>query len=198
MPSRATRAGGANRRSGSPAEPLFPLSVLCRVAGVPLPGARRIRAARIPPPYHDLLVHEESMTATLEHHFADVMDLRTLATFKNGDSYFRRVLLVIARTGRPVAMGASRVTLSALAPRTRARILRNDEPLGRILHSEGIDYISRPSALLAITPNTALMGAFWMRDRDTLYGRRTQMLHQGKRIGDVVEVLAPIPNVPHD
>jgi chorismate-pyruvate lyase len=169
--------------------------VLCRVAGVPLPGARRIRASRIPAPYHDLLVHEESMTATLEHHFADVMDLRTLATFKNGDNYFRRVLLVIARTGRPVAMGASRVTLSALAPRARARILRNDEPLGRILHSEGIDYISRPSALLAITPNTALMGAFWMRDRDTLYGRRTQMLHQGQRIGDVVEVLAPIPNV---
>jgi hypothetical protein len=42
------------------------------------------------------------------------------------------------------------------------------------------------------------MGAFWMRTRDTLYGRRTEMLHEGKRIGDVVEVLAPIPNLWHE
>ena len=192
MPSRVTRTG-ADRRATSWSDPLFPLSVLCHLSGVPLPGARRISPARIPPPYHDLLVHEESMTATLEHHFADVMDLRTLATLKYRDDYFRRVLLVIAQTGRPVAMGAARVKLTAFAPKVRTRILRNNVPLGRILHSEGIDYISRPSALLAITPNTALMGAFWMRDRDTLYGRRTEMLHNGKHIGDVVEVLAPIP-----
>jgi len=191
MPSRATRAGGADRAASS-ADQLYPLSVLCRLAGVPLPRARRISVASIPPPYRDLLVHEESMTATLEHHFADVMDLRTLATLRNPEGYFRRVLLVVERTGRPVAMGAVRVTLAAFAPKVRARILENDEPLGRVLHSAGIDYVSRPSALLAITPNTDMMGAFWMRNRDTLYGRRTEMLLRGKRIGDIVEVLAPI------
>jgi chorismate-pyruvate lyase len=194
MPSRVTRTRGEHR--AVPADLLYPLSVLCHVAGVPTPLARRIRADQIPEPYRTLLDHEDSMTATLEHHFASSLDLRTLTTLKHRRGYFRRVLLVISGTGRPVAMGAARVTLAALSPRTQARILKNEIPLGRVLHTAGLDYISRPTALLAITPNQALMGAFWMPDKHTLYGRQTEMIHAGRKIGDVMEVLAPI--VPHD
>jgi hypothetical protein len=34
-----------------------------------------------------------------------------------------------------------------------------------------------------------MMGVFWMREPRTLYGRRTEMVHDGRKIGDIVEVL---------
>ena len=42
---------------------------------------------------------------------------------------------------------------------------------------------------LAVTPNPEMMGVFWMREPRTLYGRQTEVLLDGRRIGDIVEVL---------
>ena len=179
----------AGRRSSSAAGLLFPLDLLYEHAGVPPPKVVRIAPDKIPPPYRSLLVHEDSMTATLEHHFGGPLGLRTLSTRMSAAGYFRRVLLVRADTGHPVAMGAARVTLGAFPPRVRARILDNDVPLGRLLHGEGIDYVSRPQAFLAVTPNAEMMGVFWMRRPQTLFGRRTDMIHRGNQIGDIVEIL---------
>ena len=44
-------------------------------------------------------------------------------------------------------------------------------------------------AFLAITPNPEMMGVFWMREPKTLYGRRTEIVRDGAKIGDIVEVL---------
>ena len=114
---------------------------------------------------------------------------RALSTFHDGASYFRRVLLVHERSARPVEMGAIRIDLDAFAPRIRAAILRNRVPLGRVLRDGGVDYRSRPSAFLSVTPNSEMMGVFWMREPRTLYGRRTEMSVGGRKIGDIVEVL---------
>ena len=40
-----------------------------------------------------------------------------------------------------------------------------------------------------ITPNPEMMGVFWMREPRTLYGRQTEVIHHGAKIGDIVEVL---------
>jgi chorismate-pyruvate lyase len=187
--SRITNARAAGHRSASAGGLLFPMDLLYKHAGVPPPKVRRISANKLPSPYRSLLVHEDSMTATLERHFGVPLGLRTLSTRKSAEGYFRRVLLVRSDTGRPVVMGAARISLGAFKPRVRARILENDVPLGRVLHGEGVDYFSRPLAFLAITPNPEMMGVFWMRDPHTLFGRRTDMIHQGKKIGDIVEIL---------
>jgi hypothetical protein len=42
---------------------------------------------------------------------------------------------------------------------------------------------------LAVIPNPEMMGVFWMREPKTLYGRRTEMIRNGTKIGDIVEVL---------
>ena len=42
---------------------------------------------------------------------------------------------------------------------------------------------------LQVTPNAEMMGVFWMREPKTLYGRRTEMMQDGEKIGDIVEVL---------
>ena len=150
---------------------------------------RDVEPGQIPPPYRALLVHERDMTLTLEEHFGGRVTLRALATFRDGDWYFRRVLLVQEYSARPVEMGAIRIDLAALAPRIRAAILRNRVPLGRVLRDGGVDYRSRPTRFLSVTPNPEMMGVFWMRERRTLYGRQTEMSTNGSKIGDIVEIL---------
>ncbi len=168
---------------------LFPLDFVYARSGVALPDVAAVDPADIPLPYRSLLVHTTDMTLTLERHFGGKVALRPLATFTSGPWYFRRVLLAQEYTGRPVEMGAIRIKVGAFSDRIRRQILKNDVPLGRLLRDGGVKYESRPIAFLAVTPNPEMMGVFWMREPRTLYGRRTEMIHQGVRIGDIVEVL---------
>jgi chorismate-pyruvate lyase len=168
---------------------LFPLDFVYARSGVALPHVERIDADSIPLPYRSLLVHTTDMTLTLERHFGGRVALRPLATFTSGPWYFRRVLLAQEYTGRPVEMGAIRIKVGAFAERIRRQILKNDVPLGRLLRDGGVKYESRPKAFFAVTPNPEMMGVFWMREPRTLYGRRTEMIRDGAKIGDIVEVL---------
>jgi chorismate-pyruvate lyase len=180
----------SRRRSAlSSAGLLFPLDVVYARSGVELPGVRPIAPDDIPLPYRSLLVHTSDMTLTLERHFGGRVALRPLATFASGPWYFRRVLLAQEYSGRPVEMGAIRIKVGAFADRIRRQVLRNEIPLGRLLRDGGVNYESRPKAFLAVTPNPEMMGVFWMREPRTLYGRRTEMIHDGVKIGDIVEVL---------
>ena len=150
---------------------------------------RIVAPDEIPPPYRSLLVHDTDMTITLERHFGGPVALRALSTFTSGAWYFRRVLLVQEYSGRPVEMGAIRIKLEAFGPRLKKQILRNEIPLGRILRDGGFEYVSHAMAFLAITPNPEMMGVFWMRESKTLYGRRTEIVRDDTKIGDIVEVL---------
>jgi hypothetical protein len=129
------------------------------------------------------------MTLTLEAHFGGRVTLRALSTFRERRSYFRRVLLVQEYSARPVEMGAIRIDLTAFRPAIRAQILGNRVPLGRLLRDGGVDYKSLPKVFLAVTPNPEMMGVFWMREPRTLYGRQTEMTLDGRKIGDIVEIL---------
>ena len=168
---------------------LYPLDVVYAQAGIAPPRARVVGPDDIPTPYRSLLVHERDMTLTLEAHFGGRVALRALSTFSKGRSYFRRVLLVQEYSGRPVEMGAIRIDTSVFEPKLRARILRNQIPLGRLLRDGGVDYRSQPRVFLAVTPHSEMMGVFWMRESRTLWGRQTEVTLAGKKIGDIVEIL---------
>jgi hypothetical protein len=168
---------------------LFPLDFVYVRSGVELPRVEEINPDDIPLPYRSLLVHRVDMTLTLERHFGGRVALRPLATFTIGPWYFRRVLLAQEYTGRPVEMGAIRIKVGAFPDRIRKQILKNDVPLGRLLRDGGVQYESRPKLFLSLTPNPEMMGVFWMREPKTLYGRRTEMIHDGTKIGDIVEIL---------
>jgi chorismate-pyruvate lyase len=137
---------------------LFPLDFVYARSGVALPRVKAIAAGRIPIPYRSLLVHTTDMTLTLERHFGGRVALRPLATFTSGPWYFRRVLLALEYTGRPVEMGAIRIKVRAFSERIRRQILKNDVPLGRLLRDGGVRYESRPKAFFAVTPNPEMMG----------------------------------------
>jgi len=185
------QASGTRRRAAGITSNgmLFPLDFVYARSGVELPQVTAIDPDDIPLPYRSLLVHRTDMTLTLERHFGGRVMLRPLATFLHGPWYFRRVLLAQEYTGRPVEMGAIRIRVSAFPARIQKQILKNDVPLGRLLRDGGVDYESRPTVFLSVTPNPEMMGVFWMREAKTLYGRRTEMIHKGAKIGDIVEVL---------
>ena len=168
---------------------LYPLDVLYTQAGIAPPVVKKISSARVPPPYDGLLVHEEDMTLTLERHCGGRIAVRVLSSALKGQSYFRRVLLVQESSGRPLAMGAVRIRLDVLGARNRAKILRQREPVGRILRDGGVDFLSRPTAFFEVRPNAEMMGVFWMPESRALYGRRTHVTLAGVRIGDIVEIL---------
>jgi chorismate-pyruvate lyase len=136
-----------------------------------------------------MLVHDDDMTSTLERHYGGQVVLRALSTFSRGAWYFRRVLLVQEYSGRPVAMGAIRIKLDAFETRLKNAILKNEVPLGRLLAEGRFNYASRVKDYIALTPNPEMMGVFWMRKPRTLYGRRTEIMHANRKIGDIVEVL---------
>ena len=171
---------------------LYPLDTVYRRAGIDPPEARIVAGDEIPQPYRSLLVHENDMTVTLERHFGGRIVLRPLGVFTRGRSYFRRVLLVQEEAGQPVEMGAIRIDLDAFSATLRGKILQNEIPLGRILGDGHVDYRSVPKAFLAITPNPEMMGVFWMRQPHLLYGRRTEILRQNEKVGDIVEVLPQV------
>jgi hypothetical protein len=168
---------------------LFPLDFVYARSGVAIPEAEVIEADSIPQPYRKLLVHTSDMTLTLERHFGGRVALRPLAIFSTDVWYFRRVLLALEDTGRPVEMGAIRIKVGAFSDRIRRQILANEIPLGRLLREGGVKFQSLPRAFLAVTPNPEMMGVFWMRDPLPLFGRRTEMMQDGAKIGDIVEVL---------
>ena len=180
----------SNRRAGAGRGGLlYPLDLVYRRAGIDAPAFEAVPPDDIPLPYRALLVHDSDMTLTLERHFGGRVALRPLSTFTRGGSYFRRVLLVQEYAGQPVEMGAIRMELDAFDESLRRRILENRTPLGSILRDGRFEYASRVKAFLQLTPNPEMMGVFWMREPRTLYGRRTEIVRQGRKIGDIVEVL---------
>lgn len=185
----ARREGSAGTRTGGSTGLLYPLDLVYRAAGVASPKATAIEPESIPHPYRRLLAHRSDMTYVLERHYGGPIAVRALSTATRGAWYMRRVLLVQEYSGRPVEMGAIRIRLDRFGPAVRRRILESRVPLGRVMRDAGLDYHSRPRAFFEIVPNSDMMGVFWMREPRPLYGRRTEVILDGERFGDIVEVL---------
>lgn len=181
--------GSAGRVSSRVCDLLYPLNLVYEACGLTLPIAREIPPDSIPAPYHSLLVHECEMTATLERYFGGELVLRTLSVMCCRGWFLRRVLLVQPSSGRPVEMGTIRVRLDPFPPTFITELLRNEAPFGRLIRNARIKLLSRPKAFLLVEPNQEMMGLFWMREPNLLYGRRTEVFHDAKRIGDIVEIL---------
>lgn len=188
-PAREKRQGTASRRMPRRSGLLYPLDLVYERAGIAVPEVEVAQPDDIPLPYRTLLVHDSDMTLTLERHFGGRVMLRPLSTFTLRGSYFRRVLLVQEYAGQPVEMGAIRMELDAFGANIREKIVKNEIPLGRILRDGRFQYTSRVKAFLKVTPNPEMMGVFWMREPRVLYGRRTEIIRRGAKIGDIVEVL---------
>ena len=155
---------------------LYPLDAVYERAGVSLPKAVAISPYAVPLPYRSLLVHESDMTMVLEQHFGGRLALRVLSTFETPAGTSAACCSSRSTPAVRCRWAPSGWTSTPSASVSARQILRNQMPLGRLLRDHGVDFKSQPQVFLSVTPNSEMMGVFWMREPRTLYGRKTHML----------------------
>ncbi len=86
----------------------------------------------IPEPARRLLVHNSHMTATLQAHYDQPIELQVLEYRRADDQYRRKILLTIDRGEKVVEFGVIRLDLRFTPPEVQSAILERNQPLGDI------------------------------------------------------------------
>lgn len=150
-----------------------------------------VSADQVPPPYHDLLVHEQHMTVTVEAYHGDLVDVRILERRHQGDSYARKILLTLQQSGKVVQFGIVRVDLGVCSQPVREEIVAGQTPFGRVLLEHNVLRRIEPTAYLRLTPGAAMMGWFGMERLEPVYGRLAIIHYNEQPAVELVEIVAP-------
>ena len=160
--------------------------------GQAAPVLGRIEPAEVPEPWHSLLVHQSDMTSTLENFYKEQLHIEVLARHVVENEYFREVALVLDRSGKRVEYGAIKIMLDLFPIEARQEILREQQPLGRILTVFGIVFASRPRAFLRMASDEFIGRALNLKGRQFLHGRRNTLVDAWERpLAEIVEILPP-------
>jgi hypothetical protein len=146
---------------------------------------------RVPQPYHPLLVHEHHMTVTVEAHHGDAVDVKVLEYRVAGDSYARKILLTLQRTGRVVMFGLMRVDFHYCSERVRHQILAGQTPLGRVLINANVMRRIEPTAFLRVKPGPAMIDWFGIKEPRPTYGRFALIHCDEQPAVELLEIVTP-------
>jgi chorismate-pyruvate lyase len=162
--------------------------------GLSLPSIVRLEAPQLPPPYRQLLAHNDDMTPTLEGFYHESLSLQVCSRECWMDAYLREVVLALVHRGTPVEYGAIHIHLNHFPERVREQFLAEKHPFGRILQTEAIAHLGWPQAFFCIASD-GRMGRLLDFDKpQLLYGRRNVLLDGQRRLlAEVIEILAPLP-----
>jgi chorismate-pyruvate lyase len=151
-----------------------------------------VEAAAVPEPYRSLLVHGADMTSTLESFYKDRLRVEMLGRHSRGQEYCRQVVLRLDQSGRPVEFGATKMWLDLFPAEARQEILRERQPLGRILTESGLEFSSQPRAYLRLAADDFINCALGLSGPQFLYGRRNTLVDAWERpLAEIVEILPP-------
>jgi chorismate-pyruvate lyase len=156
-----------------------------------LPSYELLPGDEVPPPYHNLLVHEHHMTVTVEAFHGAPVDVRILARRHQGEFYSRKILLVLQGSGRIVQFGIVRIDLSLVDPAVRDAIVAGRTPIGRVLIQHDVLRRIEPTAFLRIEPGPEQMAWFGLSEAKPLYGRLALIHCDGRPALELLEVVAP-------
>jgi hypothetical protein len=156
-----------------------------------IPEHELVPASEVPEPYHGLLVHRHHMTVTVEAHHGDLVNVQILARLEQGDSYARKILLALRKTGRVVQFGIMRVHLNYCTPEVREEIVAGQTPLGRILINHGVLRRIEPTAYLRVVPGPAMMQWFGLDQPQPTYGRLAYIHCEGRPAVELLEIVRP-------
>jgi chorismate-pyruvate lyase len=157
----------------------------------PLPEYAIVPPEEVPPPYHQLLVHEHHMTVTVEAHHGDLVNVQILERRQDADSYARKILLTLQKTGKVVQFGIVRIRLDYCSPQVRAAIVEGKTPLGRILIEHNVLRRIEPTAFLRVVPGPAMMGWFGLDQPTPTYGRLALIHCDGQPAVELLEIVIP-------
>lgn len=156
-----------------------------------MPEYEFVPADEVPPPYDQLLVHEHHMTVTVEAFYGDLVDVRVLERKLEGDTYARKILLTLQKTGQVVQFGIMRVHLQYCSEPVRQAILAERTPLGRILIQHDVLRRIEPTAFVRVIPGPAMMQWFGLDRPRPTYGRLAYIHCNGRPAVELLEIVAP-------
>jgi chorismate-pyruvate lyase len=146
----------------------------------------------MPEPYHQLLVHTDHMTITVEHFYRSLVDVRVLSCRRSGSEYARKILLATRDTGRVVQFGLVRINLGVCPELVRNEILEGRTPLGRVLMQHNMLRRIEPVAFLRVSLSRTMAEWFGVEEGATTFGR-VGVIYTGDRpVVEVLEILAPV------
>ncbi|HZZ30098.1 MAG TPA: hypothetical protein VFE46_19025 [Pirellulales bacterium] len=149
-------------------------------------------AAEVPPPYHQLLVHNHHMTVTVEEFYGSPVDVKVLERKRSGTIYARRILLARQTDGRIVQFGIVRLNFEFLSPEVRQEIESQQTPLGRILVRHNVLREIELVRLWRVQPGSDLCRLLAIGPEQFTYGR-TAIIHcNGEPAVELLEILAPV------
>jgi chorismate-pyruvate lyase len=158
-----------------------------------MPEHEFVPGDEVPPPYHDLLVHEHHMTVTVEAYHGGPVDVRILARQLTGEHYARKILLTLQGSGRVVQFGIMRVNFRYCSPAVRAEIEAGGTPLGRTLIKHDVLRRIEPTAYLRVIPSPAMMEWFGLDQPRPTYGRLAYIHCNNQPAVELLEIVAPAP-----
>ena len=170
---------------------LYPLNEFYEQSGLPLPAAVQVAACDVPEPYRSLLVHDREMTLTLEDAYHRAVALRVQKYDLRGNVFSRQVVLV-AGAATAVAFCAIKIYLEHFPPEAKRLVLERQQPLGAILHTQGVPHSSHPEAYFQVATDAIISSALDLNRPGLLYGRRNLLLDSAQHtLARVVEILPP-------
>jgi chorismate-pyruvate lyase len=144
----------------------------------------------IPEPMQSLLVHCGDMTSRLEGFHGCRMRLTVLKNDREGDLYFREVLLRCDGCAKPAEYGAIEIFLSNFDQALQEEILAGQFPLGGILNANRVHYRSEPQAYFSVQRLPELLALLGAPSDAVLYGRCNVLrLQSGALLARIIEVL---------
>src|SRR5262245_22199459 len=146
---------------------------------------------RVPQPYQQLLVNEHHMTLTVEAHHGDLVDVKVLEYRVAGDSYARKILLTLQRTGRVVMFGLMRVNFAYCDDEVRREIVAGQTPLGRVLIQHDVLRRIEPTAFLRVVPGPPMMEWFDLDRPRPTYGRLALIHCDEQPAVELLEIVTP-------
>lgn len=174
------------------ANAVFPLNEFYARAGLELPRFELLAGPDVPEPWRRLLVHDDDMTPTLEAYHAGDIHIEVLGRERQGDAYFREVILRMDRDDRAVEFGANKISLERLPPVVRRLVLQEQLPFGHILKAHEVPHAGHPTAFFRVESDTLMNRAFGLSGKHVLYGRRNTLRDlEGQPLSEVVEILPP-------
>jgi hypothetical protein len=153
--------------------------------------AELVPPGRVPPPYQQLLVNEEHMTLTVGRHHGDEVGVKVLEYRVAGDSYARKILLPLRRSGRIVMFGLMRVDFQYCSEEVRREIVAGQTPLGRILIEHNVLRRVEPTAFVRVVPAEAMMTWFGLDRPRPTYGRFALIHCDEQPAVELLEIVTP-------
>lgn len=144
----------------------------------------------IPEPYKSLLVHNRDMTPTLCSFHDSEIYVTAINSFREGDFYYREVLLSTSNDQRPILYGAIKINLSLLPAKASEKVLGESEPFGGILAECKVPHSSKPSAYFEVKAGDFIAGQLNVPAGSLLFGRRNTLYSKNMEpLAEIVEIL---------